>query len=254
MATSDKIAVNWNLKNVDKNEVFRPQFPIGDDGVNIEISSSIAEQQRFGFQDALLAFTNGNTRTISFQTRLFARHREEDIDTQLNTLERMATKDETLGRLPVCLFTYGKRTSIFVLIESAAQNIRRVQRDGSTQDVVINLSLKKYVPYSKSQVDPSKPAKESFYLVTKESEKSYEAIAKRFYGNPLFGDRLRKRHPGSPLAPNVGDTVRVPSRNIILAEEVLPESFILSLTDVDAVENYERILAARNERKLVVVD
>ena len=49
MATSDKIAVNWNLKNVDKNEVFRPQFAIGDDGVNIEISSSIAEQQRFGF-------------------------------------------------------------------------------------------------------------------------------------------------------------------------------------------------------------
>lgn len=250
-----KIAVNWSLKNLDRNLLVRPQFPIGEEGVSATLGSTIAEQPRFGFQDPITNWTQGKTTTFSFTTMLFARSDNEadNVNQLVADFTSLAKKDEELGRSPICLFTYGNIISETVIVESVDPTFRKILRDGDPQEVSLNITLRKYVPFSSQRlVDPSKPAKESLYLVASDSEKSYEQLARRFYGDPLLGDRLRKRHPQNPLAPALGSVVRIPNKNVILQEVVEPASHILSLTDEDAVANFERILEDRNNRKLVI--
>jgi hypothetical protein len=266
--------------------VIHPQFPIEfGEGVTVDIGSQLARQGRFGFQDPVIQWVQGRERSFSFRTTVFSefanvtetqsasvdangidfeftelrpalrqmgRAEKERVTRLLDQFERIAVKDETLGRLPILIFSYGDRISQTVLCEAAPQQFKSLHPDGSPQEIEIQITLVKYEPFSQRRIDPTKPVKESFLLVATDAERSYEAIARRYYGDPLLGDRLRKRHPESPLAPTVGAVVRVPARGVMLGETVEPEAHMLSLTDQDAVENFERILAARSARKLVV--
>ena len=252
MSSDSKQEVNWLLQSVDTKEIFRPQFPV-DGGLQISTGAVLSEQSRVGFQDPLLAWTAGRMRSYSFTTRLFSRHVDEDIKSSIELIQKFADKDAGYGRPHILAFKYGSLVSVLAMIDSLDHSIVDMHRNGDPKDVSINITLKKYVPFSKRTISPTKTKKESFYFVATEALNSYEAIAKRFYGDPLAGDRLRKRHPDKPMNPDVGDIVRVPSKEIILAETVQPESFILDFDDIDAVENQERIQSARNKRKLVVV-
>ena len=255
MVQSKKIAINWSIKNLDADEVIRPQFPIGDSGVSFVLGSELAEQNRFGFQDSITNWTNGKTRVFTFQTELYARNVTEgpDVLKKFKLFENLATKTEDYGRPPICLFNYGNLVNETVIVESIDPIIKRNLSNGNPQHVILNITLRKYTAFSQKQIDPGKPARESLYLVASAAEKSYEAIAKRFYGDPLMGDRLRKRHPENPLAPPIGSIVKVPARSLILQEVVQPSSHILSLTDEDSVALFETLLEDRNSRKLVVV-
>lgn len=256
MAQSEKMTVDWQIKNLDRNLILRPQFPIGEDGVSISIGGNLAEQSRFGFQDPITNWTQGKARNFTFSTMLFARSAAEGIDVVdlLGQFEGLAVKDEELGRPPICLFTYGEFLSETVLVESVDPKIKNVMSNGQPQQVELSITLRKYKAFSSQRlIDPSKPAKESLYLVATDAENSYEQIARRFYGDPMLGDRLRKRHPAYPFAPNVGSVVKVPSKSVILQEVVEPSSHILSLDNEDAVFNFENILEDRNNRQLVVI-
>jgi len=252
MALGVKQEVNWLLQSVDTKEIFRPQFPVDGD-FQISTGAVLSEQSRVGFQDSLLAWTAGRVKTFTFSIRLFSRYIGEDIKSQIELLQKFADKDAGFGRPHILALKYGTLVSVLVMIDSLDHAIRDTHRNGDPKDVRTNIVLKKYVPFSKRTISPTKTKKESFYFVATEALNSYEAIAKRFYGDALAGDRLRKRHPEKPMNPDVGDIVRVPSRDLILSEVVQPESFILDRDDIDAVENQEKIQAARNKRKLVVV-
>lgn len=245
-----KVPIFWSLKDLDTGEIIEPQFPSED--FSISVGGQIAEQSRWGFQDPIINWTRGKSRDINFQSVLYARHEDEGEDVQelLDKIISISEIDSNLGRTHICLFTLGKVMSETVLVESVDPVINEVLINGYPRKVTLSLSLKRYTPFTQSQIDPSKPVKESFYLVASAAERSYEAIAKRYYGNALYGDRLRKRHPDMPLAPTIGSVVKIPSRSVILTETIEPESHVLSLTDSDAVENYETILEARNKRKL----
>ena len=250
---NNKIQVNWELKDLDHNAKLLPQFPIED--VSVTVGGELVDQGRVGFQDAITNWVRGRSRVVTFQTALFSRHKDEGVFVQawMDDIIALATKDEELGRPPICLFTLGNALSEVVLVESADPTIVSVLKDGYPQEVRFNITLRRYVPFSQQQIDPTKPQKESFYLIASQAEQSYEAIARRYYGDPLLGDRLRKRHPDYPFAPVVGNVVRVPARSIVLQETVEPASHILSLTDTDAVAAYETVLEDRNLRTLTVV-
>lgn len=250
---SNKVEVNWDLLDLDHNTYWIPQYPIGD--VATTVGGVLSEQPRVGFQDAITNWTRGKSKNISFETVLYALSEAEGdiVKEQQATLEALAVKDSKLGRPPICIFSLGSAISEVVMVESVDPTIVSTLRSGLPREVRFSIVLRKYVPFSQKQIDPTKPVKESFLLVASAAEQSWEAIAKRYYGDPLLGDRLRKRHPAYPFAPAVGAVVKVPAKAIILQEIVEPAAHMLSLTDEAAVDAFERVLEERTARTLVEV-
>jgi len=250
---SKKYAVDWSLRNLDTNAPFLPQFPI-EGGVRLDVGAGIASQDRFGFQDPIIQWTKGKALTVSFRTMLFSRAGFEDIQYALDGLVALSQKDETMGRSPICLFTYGKYLSLMVLVESADTTIESLKTsDGTPRHATVSITLKKYVPFSQESFDPSKKAKESFYLVARASMKTYEEIARQFYGDAMYGDRLRKRNPEYPMFPELGTIIKVPSRAVVMKEVVEPSCHVFDRTDEDAMTAFATILDDRNDRKVIFV-
>lgn len=260
---SGKIEINWELRDLDHNVNLLPQFPI--ENVSFTAGGVLSDQARHGFQDAITNWTRGKSKVISFETMVFAKNEEQGplVQTWLDDIVSLSEKNADLGRPPICLFTLGNITtggayngtvsSETVLVESADYVVVTTLRSGSPREVRFNIVLRRYVPFSQNQIDPTAPVKESFHLIASSAERSYEAIARRYYGDPLLGDRLRKRHPEKPFAPDVGQVVNIPSREIVMQEEVEPASHILSLTNEDAVDAFETVLEERNSRTVTVV-
>jgi hypothetical protein len=253
--TETKVAVDWSIKNLDDDELIQPQLPMPEDGIQVNYGGTLVDQQRFGEQDPITHWVHGVTKNVTFNAVLFTRNTDEaaDVEDLFDQITALTEKDDTLGRPPICIFRYGNFFSVTCLVEKADSNIVSVDKDGFVREVRLSISLRKYVPFSQQQIDPTKPAKESFYLIATSAERSYEAIARRWYGDPLKGDRIRKRHPGQAFAPRIGDKVKVPPKAIILKETIEPAFHALSLTDEEAVANFELILADRSARRIFEV-
>ncbi len=252
MATQ-QIPIDWYIYNLDTNEKIEPPYPLGEAGLRVVIGANYAEVPRFGFQDPIIQWITGRTKTITFQSRMFTPDTSVDITEKFELFEQLAIVDEDLGRPPICSFTLGTGSILdeLCVVTAIDPDIPPVRPDGEPREIILNFTLMRYVPFALTTIDPTKPAKQSYFLVASSSEASYEAIARRFYGDPLKGDRLRKRHPDMPLQPTVGKRVRIPARDIILSEVVEPAFHALSLEDEEAVENFQNILDERNEKKVV---
>lgn len=248
-----KVAVSWQIRNLDSGALLNPPYPISEAGLRTGAGGAIAEQPRYGFQDPIIQWTSGKGRMLTFSTALFTEDSTEDIAGKMWDFEFLALKDPDLGRPPICIFTLGDFLAEMVMVEDVGQDIPPIRPDGKAREVRLDLTLKRYVPFSQTQIDPTKPKKESYFLIVSGAEASYEAISGSFYGDPLKGDRLRKRHPEMPLQPIVGAKISVPPRSTILSEEVTPEFHALDLDNEDAAANYEELLAARATRKAVLI-
>ncbi len=222
-------------------------------GLRTSAGGAIADQPRYGFQDPIIQWTSGKGRTLTFSTGLFTEDSTEDITAKFWDFEFLALKDADLGRPPICIFTLGDFLAEMVMVEDVGSVIPPIRSDGKAREVQLDLTLKRYVPFSQTQIDPTKPKKEGSFLIVSVAEASYEAISATSYGDPLKGDRLRKRHPDMPLQPTVGSKISVPARSTILAEEVTPEFHALDPDDEDAVANYEQLLAERAKIKAVLI-
>lgn len=255
MADTPKVAVDWSIRNLDTNELIMPQLPMGDDGVSLGVGARLVDQERFGEQDTITHWTGGAPRTFSFSAMLYARHADEaaDVEDLLDKLIALAVKDEQYGRIPICLFRFGSYLSETVLVEKVDPQIVSVDARGFVREVRCQISLRRYVPFSQTQIDPTKQTKESYLRVVTQGEQMWEAIARRYYGDPMLGDRLRKRHPEHAFSAPIGAVVKVPARGIMLKETVEPAFHAFDLDDEDVVGNYERILSYRNARQIVEV-
>jgi len=245
-----KIKVDWELKNLDTGEVLRPPYPVSEDGVKYPVGGTYTDQPRFGM-DPVSSWIGGKSRPYQFSTVLFAETTADDIRGKFNAIKRLAEPDEALGRPPICVFSYAGFDAM-VLVENVDVEIKPPREDGSPRLITLSFTLKRYKPFSQVQIDPTKPSKESYYLVVASPEACYEQIAKRYYGSALAGDRIRKRHPAMPMQPTVGSKVELPSRSIILREVVQPSYHAFCPTDVDATKAFQDLLNRRAGHKVVL--
>jgi len=248
-----KVNVGWSIKNLDTGKVLHPPYPIAEDGVRISIGGTVVDQTRFGMQDAISQWISGRVRDITFMSTLFAEDTTADITNQFDDFTKLAEANEKLERPPICAWTLGSWMQEMVLVISVDTQITQ-RPDGLPHRVELSFTLRRYVPFSQQQIDPTKPSKESYYLVVTRAEACYEALARRFYGQPLKGDRLRKRNPGEPMRPSAGSKISIPPKSTILREVVQPEFHALSLTNEEATRNFERVLALRSARKAVIFE
>ena len=249
MIYKPKYRADWFIKDLDNNIVWEPQFPL-DQGVSISVGSELSKANRFAQQDPIIQWTKGKERTFTLQTKLFAYDESQgkEVLKVYKALEALAVKDISLGRSRICLFVYGKHISETVLIEHIDPKFTDVLLDGTYRSIDLSISMVRYRPFTQQTIDPSRPAKESYYLVASRAEASWEAIAKRFYGDPMLGDRLRKRHPQWPYKPPVGAKVHIPPRIVILREVVEPSCHVFDFKDTDAQYAFQDVLDVRNKR------
>jgi hypothetical protein len=252
MARSTKRQVDWQMKNLDSGEVLLPPYPIAEEGLRIRIGGVYVDQPRFGFQNPITQWTAGVLRTITFGSVLFTNDSTESVLAEFSKFEKLAIQDKNLGRPPIVIFDHGNWMQEMVMVESIDPDVPPIRPDGQPRQVILNFTLRRYKPFSQKQIDPTKPKKESYFLVVRGVEKSYEAIARNFYGDPLLGDRLRKRHPDMPMEPTVGAKISIPAKSIIRQEIVAPAFHALSLTNSDALAVFEAILLRRNARTAVL--
>lgn len=258
MATGKVHLFEWSFKNLDTQELLVPPYPVDQNGIRFSVGSDIAREPRFGFQDPVTMWTQGRAKTISFSTVLYAADSSESIVAEFRKFESLAIKDEKLGRAPLVIFNHGTWLSEMCWVESVDPVIPQIRpadtsNNAEPRKVELNFNLTRYVPFSQTQVDPTKPSKESYYLIIRSVEQSYEQIARSVYGNPMLGDRLRKRHPDMPMFPTVGAKVSIPSKSIVRREVVQPEFHALSRNDDAAVANFEVILEERNKKQAVII-
>jgi hypothetical protein len=185
---------------------------------------------------------------------MFTPDTSADITEAFESMEQLVIVDDDLGRPPICVFTLGSGSilSETCVVTSIDPDIPPVRPDGEPREIVLNITLQRYVPFALTTIDPTKPKKQSYFLVASSGEASYEAIARRFYGNPLAGDRLRKRHPDMPMQPTVGAVVGIPASDIILSEVVEPGFHALSLVNEEALASFQAILDERDSKKVIL--
>lgn len=245
---------DWSLKNLDTGEVFKPQFRIEREvGVSVSGGSTLGDRPRFGQAHPLTQWLSGKLDVVTFPTRLYAEHYDDNLKPKVEKLEKLARKDESLGRAPVCLFTYGNFLSEKVWVESVNPVYRGTLPNGNAQDVLFNITLKRYEPFDLSSVDPNRPKKESYYHQVKGSEPTYEGIARQFHGDPLMGVLLRRRNPAHPTQPPVGSIIKVPSRRVLSQEAITPASHVFDTESTEAWDLLARVAEARGQQTTILV-
>ena len=245
-----KVKTDWNLKNLDTGEILNPPYPVSEEGLRYQgIGGNYQEIQRFGM-DPVSNWVSSKTRTFQFSTVLFAETSGDTVEQDFYKLKKLASVDEDLGRPPICVFSYGK-FSVIVLIDDVSVVMKPPRDDGTCRLINLEISMRKYKPFSQVQIDPTSPEKESYYFIVSEAECSYERIARRFYGSALAGDRLRKRHPDMPFAPATGSKVHLPSKSIILREVVEPSCHSLKDDNPEVRSVFQDLLDRRSSRKVL---
>jgi hypothetical protein len=148
------------------------------------------------------------------------------ISAQLEDLKAALRPDPKLGRPPTFMFFWGKDISFHCAVKGLGEiSYDELWSDGSLKKVSLNLSLRIIrSPYSIDPTDPTAPEHLSFYKAVLPGD-TYETLAGREYGVPLFGAILRQE--STVAFPKAGDIVRLPSRNHFVGKTLKPQAYAL---------------------------
>lgn len=185
-------------------------------------------------QHPVLMFLSGRAPTVTFGARLW--HMSEVkipllnsdgdvVQKKLEALQKLGARDEKLGRPPVLFFQYGTQLGTMCVLTGVEEAYDPVHLTGQLRGVVCRLTLKKYTPYDIETPDPSAPEPMSVLVYPKEGD-SYEAIARREYGNALWGVVLRQLQPDFP-EPVPGVLVHCPGVQFMRTQPIRPASPVL---------------------------
>jgi phage protein U len=242
---------NWYLHDVDNNVTIRGQFPIEE--LRKSVGAQIATAQAFGSESVVAQWVGGTEKRITFDATLFATDatKGHSLRETYFDLERLAEKDDRLGRAPICVFGYGVVESVQVFVERIDPRFHRLHSDGTPRLIWCALTLIRYDPFEHEMLDPTRPARSSLEHRVSEAAPTYEAIAALEYRDPLLGDRLRKLNPAMPMAPTVGELISLPPLDVIAVDHVAPSFTALDITQVAAKKNILDMIDLRSSRRLI---
>jgi len=238
---------NWSLTNVDTEETFEGQFPL-ERGIRAELGAELGVATPHSAEDAIVQWTGGKSKTFSFGTTLFAATEDEAVELNdiYRKLESFAMRNDKVRRAPILLFQYGTGViNTLCMIDRFNPTFGMVYDSGFPQRIDIDISLRKYVPFRHATLDPTRRPPSTRVLNVSRAARSYEEIARQEYGDPLLGDRLRKRNPRQPLAPDPGDKLLLPPESTIRREMINPSFHAFSRVQEDALALVQDTIALR---------
>ncbi len=228
---------NWFLQNLGTNQILEGQFEA--ENVTKDVANNWAQHTALNRQKAILQFLNGAVNTLSAQITLFATtgfnipslsigplsfNGPSSVEDDIALLEEWTEIEPTRRQPPILSFWVGDgHLQMDCVIQSLAGiNYGRPDALGSIKQVTLTLNLMEYNEFS---LDDTGNFETRFHRAR--ARDYYESVALAEYGDPLLGDRIRKRHPTKPNM-QTGDVIKFPSIQGIRRERVAQESVQLA--------------------------
>lgn len=243
----------WHMKNLDSGEVLQGQFEAENvvEDVGAEWTSSTALNR----QDPIDQFSHGLADNLSFASRFYRLHRDDDGPLQkLAMLKNWVRIDPSLRRPPIVEWWMGDG---LVRIQAKIMSIRGIRygsmdQTGSVRDVIFTVELEKFVQFNIEEEAET----DTRYAHAAERD-YYELLAAREYGTPTLGDVIRKLHP-SRHGLTEGEVVKLPSiegvRSKVVTQTSMPLSGAYSRKETDQrtlrLEWFEKRSVARTSHYL----
>lgn len=212
-----------------------------EDGVGSNWSSSTGMNRA----RPIIQYGSGEQNGFSFEARLWAHNKDENVDAMLDALKKSCQRDEELKRPPRWQFTWGTFIDETVVVQTVG-NIRydQIRPDGSIRGCLLAVNLLVYSSIDVELVAEDRPS-DTFFAVTKAGDQ-WEDIALREYNDALLGELLRRRNPRL-LFPGTtpGVVVKLPKMETLRNEVIEPDSPPLRRTS-EGLALRNRMFAARN--------
>lgn len=200
----------WNLFNTDTFELLQGQFHPED--MTMEVGSAYNEKFSLNRQHAITQFLHGEVETISFRSRFVATTAIEDLEDHLATVKSFARRDDSLERPPVLEFWVGNGSFNLFNNQAILQSLSGITYHrptflGGLRHVEFTVNLREY---KEAKVKDLAIGNTRFHRA--KFADYYEALAEREYGNPQFGDVIRKLHPDKPNI-QTGNVIELPTQS-----------------------------------------
>jgi len=214
---------NWLLVSLDQpTQMVMGQFPVE---VNENVSSEYAQFKALNRENPVIQFLSGNADTLSFQARFFARDMVfSGVNESITQLKKWSVRDSKLQRPHILSFRVGDGyVSVGSCVITGLSPIvwKKPTMLGAVKDATVTINLLKYKEFSMEDSG----SYETRYHRTRFQD-YYEFVCWNEYGNPNFGDVIRKRHPKKPIT-KPGDVVKLPSVEAIQTKRLEPTSLVL---------------------------
>lgn len=225
----------WTLFSVDTFDELEGQFPL--ENVTQNAGASYQEAWTLNRNEPIVQWIHGVVEEWTFATVLRSTHSLDDISSKVKWLQDSVRKDDKLGRPPIYVWTWGSiEVACYITNLGGVQwNMQPVGPTGKAlpREVRFSITLRKYTPFDIKVTDPNSPfaagLTDTLYVNAKVGQ-TYEALAATRYGNPLWGDLLRRRHPSKPHL-QAGDVVALPKAERFLDADLEPEAAPLQRTE-----------------------
>jgi hypothetical protein len=222
--------VKWSLFNVDTFDILEGQFPLLDASQNA--AAHYEHAWAMNRSEPITQWLHGNLTSWTFNTVLRSTSGIDDISSKVDWLLSCVRKQDKLGRPPLFVWTWGtiQLTCVITSIGGVKWEMQPTGPNGTPVPRQVNfaLTLEKYTQFDLKVTDPNASPFDTLYINVKLGA-TYESIAADRYGDALWGDLIRRRHPTAPY-PLAGAVVGLPEEDTLLEESLDPESAPLQRT------------------------
>jgi len=194
----------------------------------------------------------GDPETCTFGALFVAGHAYEDLEPLRLALEAFWKKDANLGRRPVCLFSYGKRTFRCYLSNLGTKTPHgHWEASGNPIAYQFDITLEAANHRSLDRTTPGERERETMYWTLRASE-TPELVAWRVYGDASLGVRVRQLNADLYPSPAVGDRLRLLDRTHSDMQGAIKPRAVPFGTSA-GVARFEAIAQARLEEEAIAV-
>lgn len=130
-----------------------------------------------------------------------------DIRPQIDTLERLARVDPSIGRIPRIQLTWGD-LEITGFVSALTTRITDYWWTGLPKACAFTIEITRAEELGLE----TGPAGETLYVVLGSGE-TFEELGRRYYGDPLLGELIRRQNPSLADGEAAGDLVKVLEAN-----------------------------------------
>jgi hypothetical protein len=210
----------FKMSNLENGQELKGQY--GPVNPNEDISVSWQTHTTLGRQNPILQYLHGNANTFTFTAYFYSANENDSIaEKSLDVLRSWTRRDQDLGRPPRVSFTVGDGKMAMpeaVITSLGIAYYDPPKHSGGIRAVSIAVSLMQYTQFS---LETTVLGETRYHRV--KTNEYYELITYNEYNSALLGDVIRKRHPEQQELTE-GDTVKLPSIQVIRTEKVEPKS------------------------------
>ncbi len=258
---------------------FEGQFTA--ENVEETVGANLGETTTVGKQQPDLQWLNGDSDLVTFTTRIWATNSLKNIKQQIELLKSFARRNEKLKRAPLFLFTSGTEMGFTCFVKGVKLKYDELRTDGALRGAVIDLTLQKVEEKITKDAGASLASQIKFAAgiiagvagiagvvkklvnipggslhtidrsVDVKQGMTFESIAAAEYGNPLYGDILRRTQPGLANL-KVGDKVQLVEAAEIGLIPVTQQSVSLKNTQ-EVLTLRDEYMAMRNRKTTIFI-